>query len=69
MGTTKGKESTMTKDGKLSKRDMDTLNKAWEILSRWTEIEEEQNNSDDYVYDVAMNAVCGLCEFIGNYER
>ena len=59
----------MTKDGKLSKRDMDTLNRAWAILSRWTETEEESGNSDEYLYDVAMNAVCGLCEFIGNYER
>lgn len=59
----------MTKSGKLSKRDMETLNRAWEILSRWTETEEEQDNSDEYVYDVAMNAVCGLCEFIQNYER
>ncbi len=58
--------------GKLSKRDMDTLNKAWDILSRWTEWAED-NGMDDvqvsgYQYDVAMNAVCGLCEFIENYE-
>lgn len=64
----------MTKDGKLSKRDMDTLNRAWEILSRWTERAEEDADrlgyeaDTDYAYSSAMNAVCGLCEFIGNYE-
>lgn len=65
----------MTKDGKLSKRDMDTLNKAWEILSRWTEIQEadaERHGYEpdtDYCYTNAMAAVAGLCEFIGEYER
>ena len=54
--------------GKLSKRDMDTLNKAWGILSRWTEIAEDRPEIDEYLYDTAMNAVCGLCEFIENYE-
>ena len=61
----------MTKDGKLSKRDMSTLNKAWEILSDWTQVMEDDDDSvlDDYVYSSAMNAVCGLCEFIQNYGK
>jgi len=58
----------MTKNGKLSKRDMDTLNKAWAILSKWTEKAEDSDEVDGYLYDVAMNAVCGLCEFVTNYE-
>jgi hypothetical protein len=70
----------MTKNGKLSKRDMAALNKAWGILSRWTEVYEadvcEVEESDDdccmdaeyeYLYDNAMTAVAGLCEFINNY--
>lgn len=63
----------MTKNGKLSKRDMATLNKAWEILSHWSEVNEDKADSeeweDSYIYDSAMNAVCGLCEFINNYEE
>lgn len=59
----------MTKAGKLSSRDMETLNKALEILSRWTEVQEERGNDEDYVYESAMNAVVGLCEFVNNYER
>lgn len=61
----------MTKDGKLSKRDMNTLNKAWEILSDWTQTAEDNDEGviDDYVYSNAMSAVVGPCEFIGNYER
>lgn len=67
----------MTKDGKLSKRDMATLDKAWEILSRWTEIYEQEEEQEDecvdpeyeYMYDSAMNAVCGLCEFIKMTEK
>lgn len=58
----------MTKDGKLNKREMETLNKAWAILSKWTETMEEQDADTTYEYDSAMNAVCGLCEFINNYE-
>lgn len=61
----------MTKTGRLSKRDMDTLNRAWTILSDWTQLAEDKDEAvvDDYVYTSAMNAVAGLCEFIGNYER
>lgn len=58
----------MTKTGKLSKRDMATLNKAWEILSHWSEKAEDNDEVDEYLYDVAMNAVCGLCEFVTNYK-
>ena len=67
----------MTKNGKLSKRDIETLNRAWGILSRWTEIYESDSESEDccvdpdyeYMYDNAMAAVAGLCEFIHEYER
>lgn len=65
----------MTKDGKLSKRDMECLNRAWDILSRWTEWAEEDADAHgyeadtSYEYSSAMNAVCGLCEFIRNYEK
>ena len=63
----------MTGNGKLSKRDMATLDKAWEILSRWSEWAEdegmENNDVCGYLYDMAMSAVCGLCEFISNYEE
>ena len=58
----------MTKTGKLSKKELETLNKAWEIMSKWSEVAEDNPAIDEYVYEVAMNAVCGLCEFINNYE-
>lgn len=59
----------MTKTGKLNRREMETLNKAWEILSRWSEKAEDNDEVDEYLYDVAMNAVAGLCEFVNNYEE
>lgn len=66
----------MTKTGKLSKRDMATLNKAWEILSDWSQLfedkaieEEHEELLEGYEYTSAMNAVCGLCEFITNYKE
>lgn len=64
----------MTKDGKLSKRDIDTLNKAWNIMSMWVEAAEERTDpenmtgDEDYLYTHACYAVTGLCEFISNYE-
>lgn len=64
----------MTKTGKLNKRELETLNKAWEILSRWSEVKEreaERNGYEvdtDYLYNDAMNAVAGLCEFVNNYD-
>lgn len=64
----------MTKNGKLSKTEMATLNKAWAILSRWTEWAEADadkhgyETDTDFAYNNAMNAVCGLCEFISEYE-
>lgn len=64
----------MTKNGKLSKREMETLRRAWTILSDWTQWDEEDADANgyeadtDYCYTSAMNAVCGLCEFINNYE-
>lgn len=64
----------MTKTGKLSKRDMAALNRAWEILSDWTQIVEDdatakgEDPDDNPLFGSAMNAVMGLCEFIGCYE-
>jgi phage anti-repressor protein len=63
------------KTGKLSKTEMATLDKAWGILSRWTEWDEEDAEKHgfeadtDYTYTSAMNAVCGLCEFIGMTKK
>ena len=65
----------MTKTGKLNKRELETLNRAWAILSKWTEIYEGESVEEDgciepeyeYLYDNAMSAVCGLCEFVSNY--
>lgn len=51
------------RNGKLSKRESDTLLKAWEIVSRWSEWAEESGLEETYEYEVAMNAVVGLCEF------
>lgn len=65
----------MTKTGKLSKREMETLNKAWEILSRWSKTAEEKTDPDlmtgneDYLYTHACYVITGLCEFINNYEE
>ena len=64
----------MTKTGKLSKRELETLNKAWEILSRWSEVKERKAERNGYevdtdcLYNDAMNAVAGLCEFVNNYK-
>lgn len=58
----------MTKAGKLSNREMETLNRAWDILSRWTEVAEDNEATDEWLYDMAMNAMAGLCEFVSNYE-
>lgn len=56
--------------GKLSKRDMETLNKAWGIVSRWLDWADENDvDPEDYQYESAGNAVCGLCEFIGMENR
>lgn len=52
------------RNGKLSKREMATLDKALEILSDWTEHEESAGNDGTYEYDNAMAAVVGLCEFV-----
>lgn len=60
----------MTKDGKLSKRDMDTLNRAWGIISRWLDWADENDvDPEDYQYESVGNAVCSLCEFIGMENR
>lgn len=60
------------RNGKLSKTEMNTLNKAWDILSRWTEWAESDDTDNSeasmWQYDMAMNAVAGLCEFIKGYE-
>ena len=68
------RKDEMNKNGKLSKYELATLNKAWGILSRWTEWADEDADNHgyeadaDYTYSSAMNAVAGLCEFINNYE-
>lgn len=58
----------MTKTARLSKRELEMLKKAWEILSRWSEAAEDNDEVDAYLYDVSMSAVASLCEFINNYE-
>ena len=64
----------MTKTGKLSKRELETLNRAWEILSRWADKAEEKTDpelmtgNDDYLYTHACYAITGLCEFVNNYK-
>lgn len=57
------------KNGKLSKREMATIESAWRILSRWTEWQEEHSENPEelfekYDYDVAMSAVASLCDFV-----
>jgi len=64
----------MTKDGKLSKRDMATLERAWTLLSDWTQLVEDRANAKgedpdcDPLFVSAMEAVVGLCEFVNCYE-
>jgi len=64
----------MTKDGKLNKREMAVINRAWEVLSDWTQLVEDkavargEDPDDNPLFGSAMNAVMGLCEFIGCYE-
>ena len=64
----------MTSKGKLSKRDLDCLNRAWGILSDWTQIVEDdaiakgEDPDENPLFGSAMNAVMGLCEFVGCYE-
>lgn len=59
--------------GKLSKREVETLNRAWSIVSDWIGWQEENgfdcdadgNDFDDqHAYDSAGNACVGLCDFI-----
>ena len=59
----------MNKAGRLSKKDTQVLSRSWEILSRWTEIEEERNAHDEYLYDMAMSATASLCQFLMEYEK
>lgn len=65
----------MNKAGKLSKRELETLYKAWGILSKWTDFAERDAEAHgyeadaDYTYSSAMAAVAGLCEFTGSYEE
>lgn len=65
----------MTKTGKLNKRELETLNKTWDILSRWAEQAEKKTDpelmtgDEDYLYTHACYAITGLCEFIGCYDR
>lgn len=62
------------KDGKLNKREMATLNKAWEILSDLTEWMEQE--ADMYGLDAATEsdylsaerAAAGLGDFIDGQE-
>lgn len=57
-------------DGKLSKREMDALNRAWSIVSRWMDWADENDvDPEDYKYESAGNAVCGLCEFISEVKQ
>ena len=64
----------MTKDGKLNKKEMIALNRAWEILSDWTQLVEDravargEYPDENPLFGSAMNAVMGLCEFVGCYE-
>ena len=51
------------RNGKLNRRESETLLKAWEIVSKWTEWAEENGLGETYEYGSAMNAVVGLCEF------
>lgn len=52
------------RNGKLSKREMATLDRALEILSSWAEHQEETGNDGTYEYDNATAAVVGLGEFL-----
>lgn len=61
----------MTKDGKLSKRDKATLERAYEILSNWSRLyegnaleSEHEELLDREPFVSAMNAICGLQDFI-----
>lgn len=58
------------KTGRLSARDMQTIERALEILSDWSEVMEEKGCTlDDYLYDVASSAVTSLAEFVGEYDN
>lgn len=58
------------KNGNLSKSELATLEKAYSIMSKWTEWAEEDADFHgyepdcDYAYTHAMYAVTGLCEFL-----
>ena len=60
------------KNGELSKRELETIRRAWSILSKWSEWADEDARAHGYEpsadpsYCDAMTAVAGLCEFIGD---
>lgn len=62
----------MTGRGKLTKSEMETLSKAIEILTRWTEWAEndgmDYNEVSGWQIDRATNAICELYDFIESYE-
>lgn len=64
----------MTKTGKLNKREMAVLSRAWEILSDWTQLVEDtalekgEDPDENPLFGSGMTAVVGLCEFVSCYE-
>lgn len=54
------------RNGQLNKTELATLDKAWGILSELTEWMEENGEEETYEYESAMNAVVGLCEYLGS---
>ena len=60
----------MTKDGELSKRELDRLKSSIETMDNWIEWQEKNNLTvEDDVYYIACSAVYRLREFIEGYKH
>lgn len=57
--------------GKLNKREMETIRKAYDILNAWIDYQEDMgiDSDNDCATNGACIAVVGMVEFIEEYER
>jgi len=65
-----GREHDM-RNGKLNKREMETIRKACDILNGWIDWQEERgiDSDNDLMTNRACVAVVGMVDFIAEYER
>lgn len=64
--------------GRLSQRELQTVDRAWEILSDWATMMDKREEAkggdaldlfENPLYNDACNAIAGLCEFLASYRQ